>query len=95
MKWVIEAYFADNPTGRCVLFTPWNRYRSNGTYDLNGIRSAILDVGAFYNLPVLDLMREIGINQYNLSSFSADGIHPDDPADSIMATHASQFLNGL
>ena len=82
----IEYILASNPKVKLFLATPLQR-NANGysveTANGNGLklgdyRTAILALGAFYGVPVLDMYAVSGITDRTLSTFTGDGLHPND-----------------
>lgn len=82
----IEYILASNPKVKLFLATPLQR-NANGfsveTANGNGLklgdyRTAILALGAFYGVPVLDMYAISGITGRTLSTFTGDGLHPND-----------------
>ncbi|CAN7506968.1 SGNH/GDSL hydrolase family protein [Pararhizobium sp. LjRoot238] len=47
---------------------------------LSAYADAIADRSAYHHLPVIDLLRKTGVNQYNYTTYYADGLHPTVPA---------------
>ena len=73
---------------KLILFTPLQSNR-NGTSS-HGIkmaeyRKAIIEVGEYYSVPVLDLYSIGGLNPINLNVYAPDGIHPNDEGTNIYA----------
>ena len=82
----IEYILASNPKVKLFLATPLQR-NANGfsveTANGNGLklsdyRAAIIALGAFYGVPVLDMYAISGITGRTLSTFTGDGLHPND-----------------
>jgi lysophospholipase L1-like esterase len=67
-------------------------YRYTGTTDA---RNAMIDVGAKYSIPVLDLYAISGITVETSSKYLSDGIHPNDEGYRVMAAHLSRFLSNM
>lgn len=82
----IEYILASNPKVKLFLATPLQRNANSYTVETangNGLklgdyRTAILALGAFYGVPVLDVYAISGITDRTLSTFTGDGLHPND-----------------
>lgn len=101
---LIEFILTQNPGIRLVLFTPLQR--DNGGYNgwdfantaghtLNDYREAIFLLGKMYGLPVCDLYANSGFNKFSLSTFTMDGLHPNDSGYERMGNYAAQFINDI
>lgn len=85
LRKAIESVYASNPEANIILVA--DPQRDNADYDVNYTNSAghklidyvnaMLQVGALYSIPVCDLYRNSGINQYTLSAYTSDGLHPN------------------
>lgn len=47
-------------------------------YKLDDYRKVVIEMGREFNLPVIDLYNESGINESNLSIYTYDGLHPNN-----------------
>lgn len=84
---IIEHILTNKPTTRLVLVTPlqrnkdnynsWNTTNSQG-HSLKDFVEAVKKLGEMYSLPVVDLFAESGINNLTLSTFTYDGLHPNN-----------------
>lgn len=77
-----------------ILLTPTHSNRDTWSKESYGItmaeiRQAIIDVGEFYSIPILDMWAECGISSYNLqrseNPTTSDGVHPNDLGSEIMS----------
>lgn len=86
----------NNP--RLILFTPLQSNRnganSNGVV-MNEYRRAIIEVGEYYSVPVVDLYKEGGINPINLSTTAPDGVHPTSEATLLYIPKIIDEMNKL
>ena len=59
------------------MFTLGKTYGDKSiTYDSNkSMRDAVISIGQHYNLPVLDLFYECGVNKFNSTTYQTDGVH--------------------
>lgn len=90
----IEYILASNPRVKLFLATPLQR-NANGysveTANGNGLklsdyRAAILALGVFYGVPVVDMYAVSGITGRTLATFTGDGLHPNDAGFDRMAS---------
>ncbi|AGK96815.1 SGNH/GDSL hydrolase family protein [Clostridium pasteurianum] len=82
----IEYMLGQSPTMKIILLTPLQR--DNSSYDVNYTNTAgaklidyvnaIKNIGEMYSLRVIDQYRFSGISKKNLSTLTADGLHPND-----------------
>lgn len=99
----IEYILKKNPSLRICLWTPLQRDNSN--YDVNYINSAghklvdycdaILQIGAMYGIPVLDLYRTSGITKLTLSKYTVDGLHLNGVGYDFVTRYASKFIDSI
>lgn len=94
----IEAIFNSNPSVKLLIATPMFRARIdsgdgrdsdstsiNSRY-LSDYATAVLDISKLKHIPVLDMMNEGLINQYNHSHWLEDGLYLNDNGQSYFAT---------
>lgn len=89
----IEYVLASNPHVRLFLATPIQRDAhgySVETKNGNGLalgdyREAILTLGEFYGVPVVDMYATAGITARTLPTFTEDGLHPNADGFARMA----------
>ena len=80
-QYTIETLLTLNPKMKIYLVTPMftlgKTYGDKSiTYDSNkSMRDAIISIGQHYNLPVLDLFYECGVNKFNSTTYQTDGVH--------------------
>lgn len=81
-QYLIEGLLTKNPTLRIILFTPPRAWTDvSGTTlrsKLKEIGNTVKEIGAFYNIPVVDTYNEAGWNEINIATFLPDGLHPND-----------------
>ena len=96
------------PQAQLVIMTPthrdsedkddWNEWGVRLSTNLRGYVDAILEIAAFYAIPVLDLFRVSGI-QPRVPELKAlympDGLHPNDAGHVRIAEKLMGFLNTL
>ncbi|WP_227452470.1 SGNH/GDSL hydrolase family protein [Clostridioides sp. ES-S-0108-01] len=97
---LIEKILSSNPSIDLVLITPPQRIRDG--YDINftnEVGSKLIDyvnviksLGEMYSLPVLDLYSEGGISKENMSTFTRDGLHPNDVGYDRISEKMYRFL---
>lgn len=80
-QYTIETLLTLNPKMKIYLVTPMftlgKTYGDKSiTYDSNkSMRDAVISIGQHYNLPVLDLFYECGVNKFNSTTYQTDGVH--------------------
>jgi lysophospholipase L1-like esterase len=97
---LIEYMLTQKPNLKIVLFTPLQR--NNSSYDVNTVnsagaklndyRNAIINIGAMYGIPVLDLYGQSGITKLTFSTYLMDGLHPQDTGYARMSELINPFL---
>lgn len=87
-----------------VVMTPCHRLDEEEYYNANGIRNvgtlkdyvdAIIEVAAYYGIPVLDLYRLSGIQpeiDENRKLYIPDGLHPSDKGHEIICSRLKEFI---
>lgn len=100
---IIEYILKQKPTIRIVLFTPLQRY--NGGYGVNTVNTAghklidyvnaVKTIGEMYGIPVCDMYANSGFTHLTLSTFTMDGLHPNDIGYERMGKYASNFIKNL
>lgn len=105
IKNVIDKILTLKPTVQLVFFTPLKRgvFESQPVYpNANGAGfflpqyvKAIKEVCELYSIPVLDLYSEGGFNEYTLSSYTVDNLHPNEAGFVMLAKKMSAFLEKL
>lgn len=101
---VIESVLAININARIMLMTPIKRSQPAWTgtdtnsfgHKLIDYTDAIIEIGKYYSLPVLDNYRTSGFNHLNIVALSNlnDGLHPNAWAQAnIMAQKVIGFIN--
>ncbi|MCC0683006.1 SGNH/GDSL hydrolase family protein [Clostridioides sp. ZZV15-6383] len=97
---LIEKILSSNPSIDLVLITPPQRIRDGYDIDFtNEVGSKLIDyvnviksLGQMYSLPVLDLYSEGGISKKNISTFTRDGLHPNDVGYDRISDKMYRFL---
>lgn len=80
-QYTIEKLLTLNPEMKIYLVTPMftlgKTYGDKSiTYESNKtMRDAVITVGQWYNLPVLDLFYNSGVNKINSTTYQTDGVH--------------------
>lgn len=84
---IIERILTQNPNARLILITPLQRNKDNynswnttntAGHTLKDFAEAVKKLGEMYSLPVVDLFTESGFNKFTLSTFTYDGLHPNN-----------------
>lgn len=103
MKYLFDKILTLKPTVRIVVFTPLNRgaYLSepvppavnpNGLTIYN-IGQAMMEECRLAGIPCFDLGGMCGINSYNLSAYTQDNLHPNQPGADIIGAAMGRFIN--
>ncbi|HEY5524191.1 MAG TPA: SGNH/GDSL hydrolase family protein, partial [Clostridium sp.] len=102
-KMVIDAILTSKPTIRVAFFTPIQRGNFTGQpvfpapnsagFTLDQYVDAIITVCKSFGVPVLDLFRVSGINQYNFANYLQDGLHPNNTGGgALLGRQIQSFL---
>lgn len=96
----VEYILSSKPTIRLVLMTPLQR--DNDGYDVNytnsagaklsDYASAVKHIGEMYALPVCDMYSDSGFTKKTLSTYTMDGLHPNDVGYERMGGYLSRFI---
>lgn len=99
----VEYILTSSPTIRIVLMTPLQR--DNAGYNVKHINSAghkLIDyvnavkaVGEMYGIPVCDMYSNSGFTKLTLSTYTMDGLHPNDVGYKRMGDYLKGFLNAV
>ena len=108
LKYSIEKILAKYPNIRIVLVTPCFSYwlengaysKDSDTYTIAGRKlTAFVDkckeVAGKYHLPVVDTYNELGVNKFNCTHYSNDGIHPTEDGRKAIAKLMSKTIAGM
>lgn len=100
---MVEYILTEKPTLRICLFTPLQR--ANGGYDVNTTNTAgykLIDyvnavkaIGEMYGIPVCDMYANSGFTKLTLSTFTRDGLHPNEAGYERMGDYASRFVDAI
>ena len=79
--------------------------RDNSGYNVNTVNgaghklidyvNAVKAVGEMYGLPVCDMYANSGFTKKTLSTYTMDGLHPNDVGYQRMGGYLTQFLNAV
>lgn len=91
------------PNATPVFMTPTHRADEDNPSSGNGLPlvnyvDIILEVCAFYGIPVLDLYRMSGIQpqvRINKETYCPDGLHPNDAGHALIASRLTGFMRAL
>lgn len=92
---IIESLLAKNPKMRIILMKPPRRYDMEDISYLKVIGDAIDKLHEHYGFPVIDVHNDLGMNEFNWSSFllEADKLHfSGDGANMLSVFVAHQIL---
>lgn len=82
-----------------AFLTPTQRSDGNNPNNagktLKDYRDVIIEVGAYYGIPVLDLYAESGINPGLCADFTGDGLHLNDAGHERISNRIAKFLESL
>lgn len=106
VKYVIETLYGLKSTMRVVFMTPTFRSAASGlaattltpqSKNLYDYADAVIACCKVYGVPVLDLLREGGMNTFNSATYLSDGLHPDatDGGVTIIGKPAAAWLNSI
>lgn len=97
---IFEKILTDNINAKIAVFTPLkaNGWESQNSInlDLMNYHDAIVEVCEYYSIPVLDLTLISGFNNKTISSYTIDGLHPNNDGYKIICESKMQdFVNSL
>ena len=105
IKNVIDKIQVLKPTAQLVFITPLKRgtFQTQPVYPAaNGAgfflpqyAQAIKEVCDLFSIPVLDLYSVGGFNEYTLTSFTVDNLHPNEAGFVMLSKKISAFLENL
>jgi len=105
VKKIIHTVLTLKPSIQMAFFTPLKRGAfesqpvypaANGAgYFLYQYVNAIKEVCELYSIPVLDLYSEGGLNEYTLSTYTVDNLHPNEAGFVMLSKKMSAFLETL
>ena len=94
-QYIINKILTDNKDIKILIFTPLkssnNNYGTNQNsegYVLKDYINAIKEIAEYYSIPILDLYSIGGFNRLTMSSFTIDGLHPNN----VGYEHVSNLL---
>lgn len=67
-------------------------YISENQTILENYNRAIVELGEFYNIQVVDCTTTLGVNKLNFSKLSSDGVHFNDTGYNLIANSLAKFL---
>lgn len=97
-QYTIEKLLNINPKMKIFLITPMftlgKTYGDKSiTYDSNKqMRDAVIKVGQYYSLPVLDLFYNSGVNKINSTIYQTDGVHGTEAGYKNICEKIFRFL---
>ena len=93
---VIKKIFTLNPHVTLILLTPLQRVSGevqNGkNATLRDYVKGVCDVGKYASCKVINLYEELGINCYNTSTFTLDGLHPNQKGFDLLGEYLSNII---
>lgn len=99
LQTLIEGLLSTYPNARIVFITPTQR--STGK-TANGVAllmsdyvTAIKNACANYNIPIVDVFADSGINVLNINTFTSDGTHPNDAGHTRIANLIISKFRGI
>lgn len=97
---LLEDIVNTNNNIRIILMTPLQR--NNSGYDIYYTNSAgcklidyverIKEIGKLYSVPVIDMYSNSGLNLLNLSTFTLDGLHPNNDGYSMLVNYLTEQI---
>ncbi|GKU80176.1 SGNH/GDSL hydrolase family protein [Paenibacillus sp. L3-i20] len=109
-KLVVKKLLTTNVDLKLFLVTPIQKFMGHTTTDngegwfhngpngngatLADFAQAIRNIGEYYSIPVIDLHRTSGINEFNFTLYhSADKLHPSKEGQRVMADAMKKFMS--
>lgn len=84
---IIENLLSKNPKMRIILMKPPRRYDMDDISYLETIGECIDQLHEYYGLPVIDVYNELGMNEFNYSSFlNDDNLHFSTDGANLLTT---------
>ena len=99
----IEYILTSKPTIRLVLITPLQRdadgydvnYTNSAGHKLIDYVDAVKALGKMYSLPVVDMYANSGFTKKTLSTYTMDGLHPNDDGYKRMGGYLSRSIMNI
>lgn len=102
MKSVVDALKTAYPEAEIVLMEPAylqlyyaGTYENEKGYDLFDYSAIMENIAAEYSLPIIDMKKEAGINDYNAARYLDDGTHPSPAGAWIEGNKLAEFVESL
>lgn len=101
---IIEYAYSLNGEMTIMLMSPMHHFNAStggsqytdiansAGHTMQDYTDGIKSVASYYNIPFLDLNAHIGVNEYNYTNYSADGIHLNDFAGEKAGRIVSEFI---
>lgn len=95
LSYLVETMLTWKPTLNIILLTTTysNVASHNAVY--TQYAEAVREVAHYYGLKVADTNRESGITQFNTSTYTSDGIHPNEAGNLRIANIVGSEIEGL
>ena len=95
LRWIIETLQINYPLAQIFVATPLQS-NINGGWDVTKLkRDIIIKVCNQMGVHIVDSWGECGLNRYNVSKFSGDGVHPSINPSPIARYVASNIIQNM
>lgn len=88
----VEYIWSQNPATQIFFLTPIQGATDRYTKTTPRARDALLELGLFYSIPVIDVYAGCGIARKNISAYTYDDIHPNATGISKIAAFIKNYL---
>lgn len=97
-SFLIETLLNWKPTLKIILMTPMHSYAEitysyNNSYD--DFAQAVRDIAHYYALNIVDTNNYSGISKFDYSTYTVDGLHPNEAGGKIIANLVNDILEKI
>ncbi len=94
-SFLIETLLTWKPTLKIVMLTLMHSTYENSSINYDDYSQAIRDIARYYAIPVADLSLESGISKFDYSTYTTDGLHPNEAGGKNIANIVIKKITDL